>query len=54
MLSQVKVIDLPKVFDDRGNLSFFQNMDQLPFDIKRVYWIYDVPGGEHRGGHAQF
>lgn len=51
-LSQVKLIDLPKVLDERGNLSFFQSNDQLPFTIKRVYWVYDVPGGEVRGGHA--
>lgn len=51
-LAEAKLIDLPKIEDDRGNLSFLQNADQVPFDIKRVYWIYDVPGGEHRGGHA--
>jgi dTDP-4-dehydrorhamnose 3,5-epimerase-like enzyme len=51
-LKEAKIIDLPKVLDDRGNLSFFQNMDQIPFEIKRIYWIYDVPGGEKRGGHA--
>lgn len=51
-LLDIKIINLPKVLDDRGNLSFFQNNDQIPFDIKRVYWIYDVPGGEQRGGHA--
>lgn len=51
-LSQVRLIDLPKVLDERGNLSFFQGNDQLPFTIKRVYWVYDVPGGEIRGGHA--
>lgn len=51
-LQQVKIINLPKVLDARGNLSFFQNNDQIPFEIKRVYWIYDVPGGEQRGGHA--
>ena len=50
--NQPKLIDLPKILDDRGNLSFFQNNTQMPFDIKRVYWIYDVPGGETRGGHA--
>ncbi len=47
-----KIINLPKVNDERGNLSFFQNKAHIPFDIKRVYWIYDVPGGELRGGHA--
>lgn len=51
-LLQVRLIDLPKVLDERGNLSFFQSNDQLPFTIKRVYWVYDVPGGEIRGGHA--
>ncbi|MBS1774554.1 MAG: WxcM-like domain-containing protein [Bacteroidetes bacterium] len=48
----VKLITLPKILDERGNLSFFQNEDQIPFSIQRAYWIYDVPGGEHRGGHA--
>ncbi len=43
---------LPKIFDIRGNLSFAENQTQLPFDIKRAYWIYDVPGGTERGGHA--
>jgi hypothetical protein len=47
-----RLIELPKVLDDRGNLSFFQNNSQVPFEVKRVYWIYDVPGGEVRGGHA--
>ena len=51
-LQQVKLIELPKIPDDRGNLSFFENNNQIPFEIKRVYWIYDVPGGEQRGGHA--
>lgn len=46
------IIELPKIKDDRGNLSFFQNQTQIPFIIQRVYWIYDVPGGEIRGGHA--
>lgn len=50
--SEPRLIDLPKILDDRGNLSFFQNNTQVPFEIKRVYWIYDVPGGETRGGHA--
>ncbi|MEI9912645.1 MAG: FdtA/QdtA family cupin domain-containing protein [Bacteroidota bacterium] len=49
---QPRMIDLPKIPDDRGNLSFFQNNSHVPFGIKRVYWIYDVPGGEMRGGHA--
>lgn len=51
-LEAVKLIDLPKIPDDRGNLSFFQNDEHIPFKIQRAYWIYDVPGGEHRGGHA--
>ena len=51
-LSDVKIISLPKILDDRGNLSFFENGKQIPFTIGRAYWIYDVPGGEIRGGHA--
>jgi dTDP-4-dehydrorhamnose 3,5-epimerase-like enzyme len=47
-----KIFDLPKIFDKRGNLSFFQYPNQLPFEIKRTYWVYDVPGGEVRGSHA--
>jgi oxalate decarboxylase/phosphoglucose isomerase-like protein (cupin superfamily) len=51
-MNQVRVINLPKIFDPRGNLSFFENDNQIPFDIKRTYWIYDVPGGQIRGSHA--
>jgi dTDP-4-dehydrorhamnose 3,5-epimerase-like enzyme len=51
-ISEVTLIDFPKILDPRGNLSFLQNQDQIPFEVKRVYWIYDVPGGEQRGGHA--
>jgi hypothetical protein len=47
-----KIIELPKILDKRGNLSFFQYPSQLPFVIERTYWIYDVPGGEIRGSHA--
>lgn len=47
-----RIINLPKILDKRGNLSFAENQTQLPFDIKRAYWIYDVPGGTNRGGHA--
>jgi hypothetical protein len=47
-----QIINLPKILDKRGNLSFFENSSQIPFEIKRTYWIYDVPGGEFRGGHA--
>jgi dTDP-4-dehydrorhamnose 3,5-epimerase-like enzyme len=48
----IRIIDLPKFLDERGNLSFLENNDQIPFEIKRVHWIYDVPGGEARGGLA--
>lgn len=47
-----KIINLPKIIDPRGNLSFFEYPNQLPFEIARTYWIYDVPGGESRGSHA--
>jgi hypothetical protein len=46
------LIDLPKFLDPRGNLSFIEENTHLPFKIRRIYWIYDVPGGEYRGGHA--
>ena len=48
----VKIIELPKFMDPRGNLSFVEQLNHIPFEIKRTYWIYDVPGGESRGGHA--
>ena len=47
-----QIINLPKILDKRGNLSFFEHPNQLPFKIERTYWIYDVPGGETRGSHA--
>jgi hypothetical protein len=47
-----KIIDLPKVTDPRGNLTFAEGADRVPFEIKRAYWVYDVPAGESRGGHA--
>lgn len=47
-----KIINFPKIVDSRGNLSFFENENQIPFKIARTYWIYDVPGGELRGSHA--
>ena len=47
-----RIINLPKIKDKRGNLSFIEGGNHIPFEIKRVYWIYDVPGGENRGGHA--
>ncbi|WP_312185387.1 FdtA/QdtA family cupin domain-containing protein [Sphingobacterium sp.] len=46
------IIQLPKILDKRGNLSFFENSNQIPFEIRRTYWLYDVPGGEIRGSHA--
>jgi oxalate decarboxylase/phosphoglucose isomerase-like protein (cupin superfamily) len=50
--SNLRIIEIPRILDNRGNLSFFENNVQIPFEIKRIYWIYDVPGGEQRGGHA--
>lgn len=47
-----KVIELPKITDPRGNLTFVESGHQIPFDISRVYYLYDVPGGAERGGHA--
>ena len=47
-----KIINLPKIEDSRGNLSFVEEENHIPFVIERVYWIYDVPGGQMRGGHA--
>jgi len=51
-LDKVKIIHLPKFEDLRGNLSFVEGDNHIPFEIKRTYWIYDVPGGQVRGGHA--
>lgn len=48
----LKKIDFPKILDPRGNLTFIQNPEHIPFEIKRVFWLYDIPGGEKRGGHA--
>ncbi|SDN57803.1 WxcM-like, C-terminal [Klenkia soli] len=50
--SGCRLIDLPRIADPRGNLTFVESGDQVPFDIARVYYLYDVPGGESRGGHA--
>lgn len=47
-----EIIELPKITDPRGNLTVAEQQKNIPFDIKRVYWTYDVPGGESRGGHA--
>lgn len=51
-LDEAKIIELPKFLDKRGNLSFIEDAKHIPFKIERSYWIYDVPGGEVRGGHA--
>ncbi|MCX7556235.1 FdtA/QdtA family cupin domain-containing protein [Xanthomonadaceae bacterium JHOS43] len=51
-LQHCKIIDLPKIEDPRGNLTFIEAGQHIPFDIQRVYYLYDVPGGSHRGGHA--
>jgi len=51
-INEVQLINLPKFLDPRGNLSFIEEENHVPFMIERVYWIYDVPGGEVRGGHA--
>ena len=51
-IKDVKIIELPKFADPRGNLSFVEQLNHVPFEIKRTYWIYDVPGGKARGGHA--
>jgi hypothetical protein len=47
-----RILQLPKILDERGNLSFIEEEKHVPFVIERVYWIYDVPGGQMRGGHA--
>ena len=51
-VEDARIIELPKFLDARGNLSFAEQNNHIPFEIKRTYWIYDVPGGEARGGHA--
>lgn len=52
MENKVRIIQLPKFLDKRGNLSVIEELKDIPFKIERAYWIYDVPGGEARGGHA--
>lgn len=52
MIVSPQIIELPKISDPRGNLSVIEEFKQIPFKIERTYWIYDVPGGENRGGHA--
>jgi len=51
-IEKCKFIDLPKISDPRGNLTFVEGNNHIPFDIKRVYYLYDVPGGAERGGHG--
>ena len=51
-IADVRLIDLPKILDPRGNLSFIEEQNHIPFKIQRTHWIYDVPGGQVRGGHA--
>lgn len=52
IIEQCKILNLPKITDSRGNLSFIEGGTHIPFDIERVYYLYDVPGGAERGGHA--
>ena len=52
MLNESSIIPLPKITDKRGNLSFIHGLDHVPFEIRRVYYLYDVPAGAERGGHA--
>lgn len=51
-LDKCRIVDLPKIGEPRGNLTFIEGSRHIPFDIKRVYYLYDVPGGAERGGHA--
>jgi len=51
-VADCKIVDLPKIADPRGNLTFVEGGQHIPFDIRRVYYLYDVPGGAERGGHA--
>lgn len=51
-INDCKIVDLPKIQDPRGNLTFIEGYCHIPFDIRRVYYLYDVPGGAERGGHA--
>lgn len=52
MIEDCRVIDLPIISDPRGNLTFIESGRQIPFNIQRIYYLYDVPGGAERGGHA--
>lgn len=51
-LKDCRIIELPRIYDVRGNLTFIENSRHIPFNIKRVFYLYDIPGGETRGGHA--
>lgn len=51
-IADCKILNLPKIQDPRGNLTFIESRNQIPFSIERVYYLYDVPGGSERGGHA--
>ena len=51
-METTRIIELPKILDKRGNISIIEEIKNIPFKIKRTHWIYDVPGGEKRGGHA--
>ena len=51
-LTDCRMVDLPKIHDPRGNLTFIEGGSHVPFEIERVYYLYDVPGGSERGGHA--
>jgi len=51
-IHECKIVDLPKIYEPRGNLTFIEGGNHIPFDIKRVFYLYDVPGGAERGGHA--
>jgi dTDP-4-dehydrorhamnose 3,5-epimerase-like enzyme len=52
VINKTQLVKLPKILDERGNLTFIEEFQHIPFEIKRCYWIYDVPGGQIRGGHA--
>lgn len=53
-MERPKIIELPRHFDPRGNLSVIEEKKNIPFEIERAYWVYDVPGGVNRGGHAYY
>jgi hypothetical protein len=52
VIEDCNLINLPKIYDNRGNLTFIENSNHLPFDVKRIFYLYDIPGGESRGAHA--